>query len=94
MDTLRHLRDIPATLEQIAGEMRNWKSIETMSRKEQIKYLCKLAGVSLEEFAFARLYKTPQMTAHELALQMGVTRQTLYNWPDVARLLIKRKDLF
>jgi predicted DNA-binding protein (UPF0251 family) len=47
----------------------------------------------MEELAFARLYKNPQMTAQQLAIQMGVTRRTLYNWPEVARLLSKRKDL-
>jgi predicted DNA-binding protein (UPF0251 family) len=85
--------DIPATLEEIASRLRQSASLETMPRKEQIKLLCKLTGVSLEELAFARLYKNPQMTAQQLAIQMGVTRRTLYNWPEVARLLTKRKDL-
>ena len=85
--------DIPAALEEIASRLRQSASLETMPRKEQIKLLCKLTGVSLEELAFARLYKNPQMTAQQLAIQMGVTRRTLYNWPEVARLLTKRKDL-
>ena len=84
--------DIPATLEEIASRLRNSNSLETMPRKEQIKLLCKLTGVTPEELAFARLYKTPQMTAQQLALQMGVTRRTLYRWKTVATLLSKRKN--
>ena len=94
MDTPASGGDIPTTLEDIASQLRKSGRIETMSRKEQIKCLYKLTGVSPEELAFARLYKTPQMTAQQLALQMGVTRSTLYRWPSVARLLSKRKGYF
>ena len=86
-------KSIPAILEEIAEELRKSKKVETVSRKEQVKYLCKLTGVSPEDLAFARLYRTPQMTAQQLAILMGVSVRTLYRWPTVANLLSKRKNL-
>lgn len=86
--------DIPGILDGIANQLRNSKNIEAMSRKDQIKYLCKLTGFTLEEIAFMRLYKKPRMTAQQLATQVGVSKRTLYRWPMVASLLSKRKDIF
>lgn len=84
--------DIPATLEEIASILKQSTCLETMPRKEQIKCLCKLTGISPEDLAFARLYRTPRMTAQQLAIQMGVSVRTLYRWKTVATLLSKRKN--
>lgn len=87
--------NIPETLVAIADQLRNQSAdtIESKPRKEQVKYLCELLGIEMQDLAFARLYRTPTMTAQQLAMQIGVTTRTLYRWPEVSRLLSKRRDL-
>ena len=91
MSTFRDYGDIPTALEEIAGILRESSALETMPRKTQIKMLCSLTGIDIEDVAYLRLLKQPNLTANQLAIQMGVSVRTLYRWPNVKRLLSKEK---
>ena len=51
--------------------------------------------IDLDKFdQAAAIFSSSELVAAAACLKDGGVRRTFYNWPKVARLLSKRKDLF
>ncbi len=69
----------------------NHSNLTTWPRNKQIKYLCELLELEIQDLAQAKLFREPGIPATELAESLGISPRTLYNWPGIGRTLRARR---
>jgi len=86
---LKQSADIPSQLRRIADilESEPLEDFETASRKEQTRRYCKATGLDLETLAIALRFTHETITVEQIAIRLGVTRQTLYNLPKFRKFM-------